>query len=857
MIFALLFVLAAEPRLASTVKPTSYEMTLTVDPSQARFSGRETIAVKLDATVPDIHLHAVALDIEELVLEHSGRPIAATHRKSGQEVVITPAQPLPAGDYVLRFSWSGPLDGNKMRGLYRLQSAGKWYVGSTFEATDARRMAPCFDEPAFKAPLTLTLRVPKAMVAVSNATIDSEVLVGDKNLKDFREVRFVSTPPLSTYLWAVMVGPFTITDGGKFGRTPVRIVTTQDKAALALGTAQIVRDAGTALEKYFTMPFPFAKIDIIALPEFGSGAMENAGAIAGREETLLLPLDGGSRDQKSRVSMVITHEMAHQWFGDLVTMAWWDDLWLNEAFAEWLGITVADRLAPELGTRFDLARGKRRGMNADALPSSHAIRVAVATAEEARANFDVITYQKGAAILAMLQSWIGDQAFRGGLHRYLTSHAGGNATAMDLFSALGDASAKDVASVATGWLTQAGLPSLRGEVDCSGKPILRLTQKPYALLGQKPRAAAWLVPVCARDADGVTCGIVAEAPLALPLAGLKCPTWLAPNASGVGFFAYALQDNAALARGVTQLFPEERFDFANNQWALVASGAQSVTAFLQALAPLRGERHPLALEGVLGALAALRTTLVTPATEAAFAKLAATYFEVAVKALGWKERPGEGGLEQQAREDALLGMGLIAEDSATIAEATVYARAWLQDPSRVPADTAQTALAIFARHATAADIAVIGAALADGRDPQRHASLVGTLAASHNPEAQQAGLSLVFGAHGVRAQDYRIVLSAANDPVAAPAIWAWLERHFAELTADMSPLGAASLPVVAATFCTTEAHAEVEQFFAAHPLPMLAPRLAETLAHIDACTALRASQAPSFAGALEKALAAK
>lgn len=862
-VLVLLSLSAAEPRLATSVRPTAYDITLTVDPGQPRFSGHETISLTITDTTAEIHLHVVGLDIEELVLERGGKPIAAAHRKSGQELVITPSLPLPPGDATLRFTWSGPLDGNKMRGLYRMQSGTHleggqskptWYVGSTFEATDARRMAPCFDEPAFKAPLTLTLRVPKAMTAVSNGSVESEVLDGDKNLKDFRDVHFTATPPLSTYLWAVMVGPFTVSDGGKFGRTPVRIITTSDKAALAAGTAKIAREAGAALEKYFAMPFPFAKLDIIALPEFGSGAMENAGAIAGREATLLLPADGGAREQKRRVAMVITHEMAHQWFGDLVTMAWWDDLWLNESFAEWLGITLADRMAPELGTRFLLSRGKHRGMDADALPSSHPIRVAVATAEEARANFDVITYQKGAAVLAMLQSWLGEEAFRGGLHVYLSSHANANATALDLFTALGAASGKDVAAVATGWLSRSGFPSLAGQIDCSGKPTLRLTQKPYALLGQKTSAAKWQIPVCARDANGVSCGLVGEAPVGLALAGDKCPEWIAPNANGVGFFSYALKESAALARGAPHLFPEERYDFATNQWALVASGQQSVEAFAQALAPLRNEQHPLALEGILSALGALQATLVTDTTQPAFAKLVTAHFGAQAKALGWKLQPGEDALKQEARENVLLAMGLAAEDPTTIETATQLARSWIKDPATVAPDTAQTALAIFARHSTPADIVTIASALTDTKDPQRHSSLVSLLAASQDPAAQQAGLALILGDHGVRAQDYVMVLiSGVHNQQTAPGVWAWFKAHFSQVTAETSPLNAAAFPALMGGSCTPEAHAEVEQFFTAHPLPMMKTRLAETLAHIDACVALRASQGAGLAMALDRA----
>ena len=467
--------------------------------------------------------------------------------------------------------------------------------------------------------------------------------------------------------------------------------------------------------------------------------------------------------------MVVTHEMAHQWFGDLVTMAWWDDIWLNEAFAEWLGITISDQLAPELGCRFFLARGKRRGMEADALPTSHAVRVAVTNVDEARANFDVITYKKGAAVLAMLQSWLGADQFRDGLRVYIRAHAGGNATAQDLFTALGDASGKDVSAVATGWITHAGFPTVVGSVDCHGKPTLRLTQKPYTLLGQKPEDVAWQVPVCARDASGVSCGIVGKEGVALPLKGDSCPAWVAPNAQGVGFFAYALTENAAIARAAAQLFPEERFDLVTDQWALLASGEQSAAAFLQALAPLRAEQHPLPLEAIADVLHNLRDTLVTTETQPEFAHLASAHFAAQAKALGWKAQAGEDDLKQEARRYAAARHGARRGGSKHHRRGERACARVAEEPrERCGGSRADSALAIFARHATAADVSVMATALNETRDPQRHTSLVAALIVSHDAAAQQAGLALLLDNHGVRAQDISIALTLALRAMRSP-----------------------------------------------------------------------------------------
>jgi aminopeptidase N len=419
---------AAAPRLAGSVRPVRYALTIEPDLHAGTFAGREEIDLELKEPARAITLHAVELAIGRTEVEAGGKRQTArvTADAATQTVTLAFDEPLGPGPARLLVEWRGKLS-HSLRGLYAAESGGRRYAFTQLEPTDARRMFPCFDEPAQKARFTLTAVIDATHLAVSNAPV-AEERVDPKTHK--KTVRFAETAPMSSYLLALAVGPLE-ERRAMAGTVPIRIITTPGRSKLG---AYALGEAAALLGKlgdYFGVAYPYGKLDLVAVPDFEAGAMENTGAIFFRESRLLLD-ERASAGQRRTVSIILAHEMAHQWFGDLVTMAWWDDLWLNEAFASWMEYKVIDALHPDWQVWVDFAAQKTATLALDALGSTHAIRVPIETPEQANEAFDAITYDKGAAVLRMLEMYLGESTFRDGVRAYVRAHANGNARAAGL-----------------------------------------------------------------------------------------------------------------------------------------------------------------------------------------------------------------------------------------------------------------------------------------------------------------------------------------------------------------------------------------------------------------------------------------
>src|SRR6185436_19490688 len=487
-------------RLPTDVKPKAYDADLRLDLNADRFEGELAIEVALGAARRAITVHAVGLEVRDARAEIGAVAIAgkATADAESETVTLTFADELPAGDARVRIVYRGAFSPG-LRGLYR---AGSLAV-TQFEAADARRLFPCFDEPAFKAVWRLRVEgVPNQAIAISNG----KVIRDDNDGRGGRRLTFAPTPPLSSYLVALIVGPLAASPIEVARDVPITTWTTPEKKALTAFAQTIATAVLPRLEDYFGLPYAFGKLDQIGVPDFEAGAMENAGAVTFREVALLADPATAPLAVQKRVAEVITHELAHQWFGNLVTMVWWDDLWLNEAFATWMAYKIVDDWRPSWRIWMDFEGGKGAALALDALVSAHPIRADVNNAEEAGESFDAITYEKGGAVLRMLEGFLGADRFRDGIRLYMRRHREANATADDLWGALGEASGQPIIEMANGWIRQTGYPLV--DVALAGDSV-ELKQRRFF---SDPGAAAadsgntrWLVPVVLRfrDATGV------------------------------------------------------------------------------------------------------------------------------------------------------------------------------------------------------------------------------------------------------------------------------------------------------------------------------------------------------------------
>ncbi|HEY1993312.1 MAG TPA: M1 family metallopeptidase, partial [Edaphobacter sp.] len=625
---------AQAQRLPAGVRPEHYKLTLTPDLHAATFSGEETIDLVVDVPSRSITLNAAEIKFGEVkayrlpvatydygklgsqptlrgALEADKHPqIATTTLDPGKEqATFTFASELPAGRVALTIHYIGVLN-DKLRGFYLSKTKTRNYAVTQFEPTDARRAYPSFDEPALKATYDVTLVVDAADTAISNTNIISDKpgpLAGKHTL------HFATTPKMSTYLVAFLVGDFKCSEGKSEG-VPIRACSTPDKVELtkfALESAKYVLHYYNA---YFGIKYPMPKLDMVALPDFEAGAMENFGCITYRETDLLVDSKTGNIPEKKRVAVVVAHEMAHQWFGDMVTMQWWDNLWLNEGFATWMETKPLAEWKPEWNYPQDDAQDLDQTLNLDAQKTTRTIRATANTPDEINEMFDGIAYGKAGAVIGMVEHYIGKEAFRQGVHNYLQAHLYANATAEDFWSAQTANSHLPVDRIMSSFVTQPGVPLLTfSERQASGVPVAQrrffLSSTAAAGAADNANLAAtdgknqadqrWLVPVCLKTSDKPICRVLMPEDSSIPLPMDVGLPMLYANAGGKGYYRtlYTPQQyNAIVAKAETALTPPERIGLLGDRWALVRSGQASVGGYLDLVLALKQDPNAAVLD---------------------------------------------------------------------------------------------------------------------------------------------------------------------------------------------------------------------------------------------------------------------
>jgi len=682
-------------RLPNTVIPTRYDLRLEPDLTTYTFAGRETVALSVMEATSEVVFNAVELQIAEASIEGDGgrrQPGTIELDESTQRCRVRFETPLQPGSWRLHLSFTGSLN-DKLRGFYRstyhdTHGQARPLAATQFEATDARRAFPCWDEPAFKAVFAATLAIDPALTAVSNTPIVTERREGGKKV-----LQFADTIRMSTYLVAFIVGDLEATDPVHIGATPLRIWSVPGKKHLTPLALEIGAFSLAFFERYYGIAYPGQKLDLLAIPDFASGAMENLGAITFRETALLVDRQTATHAEQERIADVVAHENAHMWFGDLVTMSWWNGLWLNEAFATFMEMLAVDTWKPEWQrwTAFGVSRAV--AMSVDGLQSTRPIEYPVIAPKDADAMFDVLTYEKGASVLRMLEQYIGPDVFREGVREYLRTHAYGNADTIDLWAALGHAAKQPVPDVMNGWIFKPGYPILVAQQQGDR---LSIEQQRFTYLSASSSestaesAQQWQIPIQLKiimnGHTEVRRVLLREKRMDLALPS-GCES-VVLNEGGHGF--YRVQYTPDLLERLLRLVPNglapiERFNLVSDAWASTVAGMMTLSDYLGLTARFSDDRDKNVWEIILGSFHSINR-MIDDADRPHLEALVHDRVGPAFVELGWSPRAGESELTKQLRAELIRALGIIGNDRSVQEQAkALYASSASVDPNVLPA----------------------------------------------------------------------------------------------------------------------------------------------------------------------------
>jgi aminopeptidase N len=875
VLLALLPALALAQRLPQEAVPEHYSLTFTPDLQKASFTGDEVIQVNILKPAHAITLNSAELEFQSATIEQGGnvQEAKASFDAPKDQATLAVAGPLAPGPATIRIKFTGILN-DKLRGFYLSKTRVRNYATTQFESTDARRAFPSFDEPAYKATFDISLIVDKGDTAISNGSIvdDTPGPVEGKHL-----LRFSTTAKMSTYLVAMAVGDFQCNDGSADG-IPIRVCGTPDKKALGVVAVRYAEEILTFYNKYYGIKYPFGKLDIVGLPDFEAGAMENTAAIFYRESLLFIDDKNSSVDSHQAVFEVLAHEMAHQWFGDLVTMKWWDNIWLNEGFATWMALKPSQALHPEWNAALDGVRATNGAMGLDSLRNTHAIRAKAETPEEINELFDAISYEKGAAVLRMVESYVSPEVFQRGVNAYLRKFQYSNAAAEDFWQAITIASGRPVDKIMPTFVAQPGVPLVSVKSVCvapkvappgkrrsrRAKRIGNPQSKTEVTLSQQrffaepgtddAKSPPWDIPVCIKASDAKPfCQLLGQTQQTIPMTG--CSTWVFTNAGAAGYYrskyeTEILQKLDAVAG--TQLGTGERIALLGDQAALVRSGQQSVGDYLDLVAALNQDAEESVVGTYAGTLGFIRDYLVSDANADAFRSWVRSNFRPLMAKVGWEPVAGEPAATHNLRAELIGILGTMGEDPEAIRRSTELAQKYLQAPNSVDPSLAGVVLAVAARHGDAALFQQYLAARAKMTSPEQFYNVTGALSEFRDPQLMQRWLEMIVSAD-TRNQDAAGLIAAeigteGNESEA----WKWVKAHWPEVESKITMSSGAQIIGSTRVFCDAGPRDDVQQFFTEHKVPSSERTLKQTVERINSCISYRDRQHENFAAWLQQ-----
>jgi aminopeptidase N len=809
---------ATPGKLPKTVVPTHYAIELKPDLDKLVIAGSEVVDIEVAKPTDVITLNAVNMTAEAAVIdEDAAQAGAISFDARAQTMTLTFPRMIAAGPHRLRIGFTAQI--NKFgRGLfivdYPTDAGRKRMISSQLEPADARRIFPCWDEPAFKASFELSVTVPQDFLAVSNMPVAREEPGGDGR----KRVAFAPTPKMSSYLFVLAAGELERQSGEADGIT-VGVVTTRGKGR----EARYALDSAIGLLKYyndyFGVRYPLPKLDLIAVPGGFGGAMENWGGITFFESRLLFDPQSTSPTAQRGIFLVLAHEMAHQWFGDLVTMAWWDNIWLNEGFATWMQTKAADRFHPDWQVWLGAGEAKQSTMNADAKRTTHPIQHPIADESEAMAAFDGITYIKGQAFIRMLESYLGEEAFRAGIQRYMQAHAFSNATTADLWQALAAASGQPVASIAAAFTEQAGVPLVIAEVTCEdGQRHIALRQERFTIHDPNAQPARWKVPIAFGPLRALRPAETALLDGTSRIDAGPCSEPLKLNLGDIGYYRvqYDPATQAALGKSIAQMSAADRVNFLADSWATVEAGRVPPGAFLQLIDGIDPGDSRVVWDEVIRVLTRLDHLERDQPGRPDFQAYARAKLRPVLDRLGWERATDEPAQQEFLRTRLIRVLGDLGDD-AILAEAKRRFAAYLENPASLRTGLREPVTRLAGRTADRATYDLLRELARKTTNTDERVRYYSALAAALDPALARETLALAL-TDEVPATTVGTLISGVASAGEHPDLaWAFVQANFQALAARQGPFFRDNFAANLMTNFSDRAHAaEFASFSPAH-----------------------------------------
>jgi puromycin-sensitive aminopeptidase len=800
-------------RLPRVVTPDHYELTIAPDLATCRFEGTTVIQVTVAEPVTDIVLNAIELELHSAVVAAADGQIQegaiALDEELGRATLTFPSV-IPAGTATLTIASTGTIN-DQLRGFYRstftdADGTERLIATTQFESTDARRAFPCWDEPEHKATFQVRLLVPDGLLGLSNTAV-----VDERKADGGTWVTFGRTMKMSTYLVAFIVGPLVTTAPRDVDGVPLRVACIPGREHLAEFALEAGAHALRFLAGYFAIPYPSDKLDLIALPDFAFGAMENLGCVTFRETALLVDQDNSSRLELERVADVVSHEIAHMWFGDLVTMKWWNGIWLNEAFATFMELTTVDAFRPTWDRWIGFSTERAAAMTTDALASTRPIEYEVVSPAEAEGMFDVLTYQKGGAVLRMLEQYLGAERFRDGIRLYLDRHRYANTETTDLWDAIEEATGEPVRSIMDSWILQGGHPVVT--VEQTGNAVA-LSQRRFRFIPDDgDTGVRWEVPILYRTASGEHDRILlSDASTTLSVTGTG-PVIVNDGGWGVFRTSYTATLLSEVAARLPEFGPLERFNLVGDTWATVLAGAASVGEFIDLVGMLGGERNPSVWEAAIDGLGSIYREIPEGQRDALSAWVR-SLMQPIFDELGWAPSPGEDDGTSRLRAILLLALGTIGDDRAIQAEAhRLHA-----EGAPIPPDLLAPIVSVVAWNGDRDDYELFWQRIRGASTPQEEVRYLFRLAAFPDPELLEQTLAATL--EEIRSQNGAFVIAScvANRRGGRQA-WAWLVEHWDDALKRLPGNTHGRMLEGIVRLTDPESVTDVAAFLADHPIP--------------------------------------